>query len=125
MHLPVVFLASSVGVWLFYVQHHYEHTYWEHRENWQYVDANMEGSSYYELPRILQWFTANIGLHHIHHLDSQIPNYRLQECFDENPPLQHVTRLSIRESMACATLRLWDEDAHRMVGIPAKSGKLA
>ena len=79
----------------------------------------MEGSSYYELPRILQWFTANIGLHHIHHLDSQIPNYRLQKCFDENPPLQHVTRLSIRESMACANLRLWDEDAHRMVGIPA------
>ena len=120
VHMPVVALASSVGVWLFYVQHHYESTYWERRENWRYDDAGLEGSSFYELPKMLQWFTANIGLHHIHHLDSQIPNYRLQACYDENPQLQQVKRLTIRESMACASLRLWDEDAQCMVGIPAR-----
>lgn len=117
VHVPVLAVASSAGVWLFYVQHHYETTYWQRHEHWKYADASLQGSSYYKLPKILQWFTANIGLHHIHHLDSQIPNYRLQACFDENPPLQHVNQLTIRESIACAALRLWDEDEQKMVPI--------
>ena len=118
VHIPVVAFAASAGVWLFYVQHHYETSYWQRNENWEYVAAGLEGSSYYQLPRILQWFSANIGLHHIHHLDSHIPNYWLQTCFDENPRLQKVHRLTLRESLACAQLKLWDEDACRMVAIP-------
>jgi omega-6 fatty acid desaturase (delta-12 desaturase) len=118
VHIPVVALASSAGVWLFYVQHHYESTYWRRNDEWEYEAAGLEGSSYYQLPRVLQWMSANIGLHHIHHLDSLIPNYCLQSCYDENPHLQQVHRLTIRESLSCASLKLWDEDACRMVGIP-------
>jgi omega-6 fatty acid desaturase (delta-12 desaturase) len=118
VHVPIIALASSAGVWLFYVQHHYETSYWRRNNEWDYVAAGLEGSSYYELPRVLQWLSANIGLHHIHHLDSRIPNYCLQACFDENPRLQQVHRLTILESLSCASLQLWDEDACRMVGIP-------
>jgi len=121
VHLPVAWLASSVGVWLFYVQHQYETTYWQYQDRWEYVPACLEGSSYYQLPKVLQWLTANIGLHHIHHLDSHIPNYRLQECFDENPDLQTAHRLTIGESLACVKLKLWDEDTARMVGFPSRS----
>jgi len=117
LEVPIVALASSAGVWLFYVQHHYESTYWRRREEWKHADASLLGSSYYRLPRILQWITANIGLHHIHHLDSQIPNYRLQECLDHNPALREMGQLTFWESLDCARLRLWDEDARRMVRI--------
>lgn len=115
VELPIVTLASSAGVWLFYVQHHYEATYWRRRSEWGFVAASLHGSSYYCLPRVLQWITANIGLHHIHHLDSQIPNYRLQECLDRNPALRGLGRLTLWESLGCAVLKLWDEDAGRMV----------
>ena len=116
IHLPVVVLASSAGVWLFYVQHQFAPSYWQHHENWEYFAAGMEGSSYYQLPKPLQWLTANVGLHHVHHLDSQIPNYRLQECLDENPQLGRVHRLTLRESLSCASLKLWDEGQSKMVG---------
>ncbi len=118
IHLPVVALSSSAGVWLFYVQHHFEETYWQRRRDWNYEEAAIEGSSYYELPKILQWFTGSIGLHHIHHLDSHIPNYCLQKCFDENPEFQQVNRLTLRSSLSCATLKLWDEEQNKMVGYP-------
>ncbi|MCE9553233.1 MAG: fatty acid desaturase [Planctomycetes bacterium] len=118
IQLPPTIIASSAGVWLFYVQHHFEAAYWQPNETWDYFDAGLAGSSYYELPKVLQWFTANIALHHIHHLDSQIPNYRLQACFDENPSLQKVKRITLRESFACASLKLWDEAAQKMVGYP-------
>jgi omega-6 fatty acid desaturase (delta-12 desaturase) len=115
VQLPVSLLAGSVGVWLFYVQHQFEDTYWEHDERWAFVEAGLKGSSYYRLPRVLQWATGNIGLHHIHHLSSRIPNYRLQECFDENPDLQRVTTLTLWESIRCVRLALWDEAERRLV----------
>jgi len=116
VQLPITLLASSLGVWLFYIQHQFRETYWEHEAEWDYVAAGIRGSSYYALPRALQWLTGNIGLHHIHHLSSRIPNYRLQECLDENPVLQRVTRLTLRHSLACVFLKLWDEERRTLVG---------
>jgi omega-6 fatty acid desaturase (delta-12 desaturase) len=116
VHLPIIVIASSAGVWLFYVQHNFESTYWEHHDDWEFESAGIDGSSYYELPKSLQWFTANIGFHHIHHLDSRIPNYRLQECFEENAELQQGNRLTLRQSLSCISLKLWDETEGKMVG---------
>ena len=116
VHAPVTLLACSAGVWLFYVQHNFETTYWQHHDQWDFGMAGIAGSSYYHLPKGLQWFTANIGFHHIHHLDSRIPNYRLQECFEENAEFQRVNRLTLWQSLSCVTLKLWDEDAGKMVG---------
>ncbi len=113
--LPVMVIASSIGTWLFYVQHQFERTYWEHTPQWDYTLAAMHGSSYYELPRVLQWFTGNIGFHHIHHLSPRIPNYNLQRCHDENPLLQQVARLSVRASLKTAALTLWDEQQRRLI----------
>ncbi len=118
IQLPVMTIAATVGVWLFYVQHQYEDAFWE-REDWDYVDAAIAGSSYYRLPKILQWFTGNIGLHHIHHLDSKIPNYHLQKCHNENPAFHEVTQFSLRESIPCMFLKLWDEEQGKMVGFDA------
>lgn len=117
IHVPVLAVAASLGAWLFYVQHHFESTYWRRHDSWSYFDAGLAGSSYYELPAPLRWITADIGLHHVHHLDSRIPNYRLQECFDENPALQRVMRLTVWDSFACASLRLWDEEKSEMVNL--------
>jgi omega-6 fatty acid desaturase (delta-12 desaturase) len=117
IHVPLVTIAASAGAWLFYVQHHFESTYWRRNEHWNYFQAGLAGSSHYALPAVLRWFTANIGLHHVHHLDSQIPNYRLQECMDANPELQHVARLTLMGSLSCATLKLWDEENSEMVGL--------
>jgi omega-6 fatty acid desaturase (delta-12 desaturase) len=124
VHTAVVALASSAGVWLFFVQHHFPTTYWRRNEQWDYAAAGLEGSSYYHLPAFLQWLTADIGIHHIHHLDSRIPNYRLRACFDENPILQRVHRLTIRESLDCVRLLLWDEETRQMVAIPRNLGSL-
>ena len=99
-----------------YVQHQYEDTYWRYREAWNYYEAGLEGSSHFVLPKVLQWFTANVGLHHIHHLCSQIPNYRLQRCVDEIPALQDVTRFTIVESLKTLRMTLWDEDGRLLVG---------
>ncbi|HEX2165200.1 MAG TPA: fatty acid desaturase [Thermoanaerobaculia bacterium] len=116
VHLTIVLVAGALGVWLFYVQHQFEDTYWEDQEAWDFYRAGAHGSSFYDLPPILHWLTGNIGYHHIHHLSSRIPNYRLRETFEENPELQRVTRLTLRDSLACARLRLWDEDGRRMIG---------
>jgi acyl-lipid omega-6 desaturase (Delta-12 desaturase) len=117
IHVPSVAIAASAGAWLFYVQHHFESTYWRRNERWNFFDAGLAGSSHYELPAVLRWFTADIGLHHVHHLDSQIPNYRLQECLDANPELQRVARLTLSGSLSCASLKLWDEEKSEMVGL--------
>jgi omega-6 fatty acid desaturase (delta-12 desaturase) len=114
--LSVVLLAGAAGVWLFYVQHQFEHTYWAGEGGWDFFEAGMHGSSYYDLPPVLHWFTGNIGYHHIHHLASNIPNYRLAEAFRENPALQGAHRLTLKTSLACARLRLWDEDKKAMIG---------
>ena len=108
-------IAGTIGVWLFYVQHQFEDAYWERHENWDLFTAAFEGSSHYDLPRVLRWMTANIGLHHIHHLDSRIPNYRLQKCLDSIPELQHAPRLTFWQSLGCMRLKLWDEDRKCMV----------
>ncbi len=118
VHVPVTVLGSSLGVWMFYVQHNFVGTYWQRHDNWQFEMAGREGSSYYQLPRPLQWLTANIGFHHIHHLDSRIPNYRLQECFDGTSEFQQVHRLTLWQSLSCVSLKLWDEGEGRMVGFP-------
>jgi omega-6 fatty acid desaturase (delta-12 desaturase) len=113
--LPVIVLAGSAGTWLFYVQHQYERTYWEHTPAWDYTLAAMRGSSYYKLPRVLQWFTGNIGFHHIHHLSPRIPNYHLQQCHEQNPLLQRVVRLTLASSLDAVWLALWDEERNRLV----------
>jgi omega-6 fatty acid desaturase (delta-12 desaturase) len=107
-------------VWLFYVQHQFAPAYWADHEHWDYTAAAMQGSSFYDLPRVLHWFTGNIGYHHIHHLDVRIPNYRLRECFESSPLLQAAPRLTLRTSLRCAGLKLWDEDLRRLVGFPAR-----
>lgn len=112
---PLTVVASTVGLWLFYVQHQFEDTYWERHDLWTFVSAGMEGSSYYKLPAVLQWFTGNIGLHPIHHLSVKIPNYRLPQCLAENPPLQRLRPLTLLASFRCASLKLWDEDRRKLV----------
>jgi len=115
--LPVAFIASWAAGWLFYVQHQFEDAYWEDSEDWDFHLAGLTGSSHYALPRVLQWFTGNIGLHHIHHLCSRIPNYRLQECLDASPELQQLgPRLTLLGSFKCVRLALWDEDERKLVG---------
>jgi omega-6 fatty acid desaturase (delta-12 desaturase) len=116
VQLPITLLASSLGVWLFYIQHQFRETYWAHEAEWDYVAAGLRGSSYCALPPVLQWLTGNIGIHHIHHLDSRIPNYRLQQCLDENPALQQVTRLTLGYGLKCIFLKLWDEERSTLVG---------
>ncbi|MBK8312733.1 MAG: fatty acid desaturase [Acidobacteria bacterium] len=114
--LPVQLIAGFIGVWMFYVQHQYENTYWQRGGNWDYATAALMGSSYYKLPRILQWFSGNIGFHHIHHLSPKIPNYKLEKCHDETPEFQKSVVLTFRESLRCASLKLWDEEHQKMVG---------
>ena len=113
---PILLIGGATGNWLFYVQHQFEDTYWEPHEGWDYAQAAMRGASYYRLPRVLEWMTGRIGLHHVHHLDPKIPNYRLRRCHDENGVLQTVTVLTIRESIRTASLKLWDPENGRMVG---------
>ena len=115
VHLPLAILSCSIGVWLFYVQHQFEPTYWEHDERWAYESAALEGSSYYALPKVLQWLTGNIGLHHIHHLNARIPNYRLQRVLDTYPELRRVTTITTWQSFKCISLALWDEQNRKLV----------
>ena len=115
VHLPVLVISASVGVWLFYIQHQFEDTYWHEHADWAYFDAALQGSSHLVLPKPLQWITASIGIHHIHHLSARIPNYRLQQCMNENSELQHVTRITIWEGIKTLNLSLWDEDSRRLV----------
>jgi omega-6 fatty acid desaturase (delta-12 desaturase) len=113
--LPTFVLASAAGTWLFYVQHQFERTYWEHTPEWDYTLAAMHGSSYYKLPKVLQWFTGNIGFHHIHHLSPRIPNYNLERCHEENPLMQRVIQLTLWTSFKTTSLALWDEERQRLV----------
>ena len=115
LYLPVLIVTSWIGGWLFYIQHQFEETLWENQKEWSYNEAAVMGSSYYDLPKVLQWFTGNIGLHHIHHLNATIPNYRLQQCLDDHPDLGVINRMTLRDSMECAKLALWDEDQKRMI----------
>ena len=115
VYLPILIVTSWIGGWLFYIQHQFEDTLWERQESWNVQEAALMGSSYYHLPRVLQWFTGNIGLHHIHHLCSQIPNYKLQECMDARPELAEINKLTIRSSLKSIGLKLWDEKQNKMI----------
>ena len=115
VHLPISIIAASIGVWLFYVQHQFEHTSWEADADWSHPEAALHGSSHYALPGVLRWFTANIGVHHVHHLSSRIPYYRLPEVLRDHPELADVGRIGILESFRCVRLTLWDESRKRLV----------
>lgn len=116
-YLPVIVIASWAGNWLFYVQHQFNGTGWERTADWDFHVASLSGSSYFKLPRILQWFSGSIGLHHVHHLSSRVPNYNLQACVDAAPELHCVTKvITLRESVGCWRLTLWDEHRRFLVG---------
>ena len=113
--LPSTLIAATAGVWLFYVQHQFEETIWDQDEDWQLHDAALHGSSHYVLPPVLQWFSANIGIHHVHHLYSRIPFYRLTEVLRDHKELATGNRMTVRESLASARLHLWDEKSKRLL----------
>jgi omega-6 fatty acid desaturase (delta-12 desaturase) len=112
---PVLLLAASIGMWLFYIQHQFEPAYWATGRNWDFQEAALKGSSFYDLPAVLHWLTGYLGYHHIHHICSKIPNYRLRECFRQNPEFQHVNRLTLFRSLKCLRLALWDEERQLLV----------
>lgn len=115
VHIPIVLLAASIGVWLFFVQHQFEETSWERDRDWNLYNAALLGSSHYELPTVLRWFTANIGMHHVHHLCSRIPYYRLPRTLKDYPELAGVSRLTLRQSLRSVRLTLWDEPRRLLV----------
>ncbi len=115
VQLPITLLASSIGVWLFYVQHQFEDTFWDGSETWDAHDAALYGSSHYDLPGVLRWITANIGVHHVHHLSSRIPYYRLPQVLRDFPEFAQIRRITLMQSLVCAKLRLWDEDQRKLV----------
>jgi omega-6 fatty acid desaturase (delta-12 desaturase) len=115
VEMPSALLAGSIGVWLFYVQHQFEDAYWQDSDSWSYDEAALKGSSYLKLPKVLQFFTGNIGLHHVHHLSTRIPNYNLQRAHDDNPVFEQVPTLSIFDGIKSVRLKLWDEERGRLV----------
>jgi omega-6 fatty acid desaturase (delta-12 desaturase) len=116
IQLLVLMIAGSVGVWLFYVQHQFDGAYWARRDRWDFVTAALHGSSFYRLPRVLQWFTGNIGFHHIHHLSPGIPNYNLEKCHKAEPLFQGIACITLLSSLQSASYRLWDERQQTWVG---------
>ena len=116
IQLTITMTGGGVGIWMFYVQHQFEDVYWEREENWDFKAAALQGSSFYKLPRILQWFSGNIGFHHIHHLSSRIPNYNLERCHDADPMFRDVKPLTFFSSLKSLTYRLWDEQRGKLVG---------
>jgi omega-6 fatty acid desaturase (delta-12 desaturase) len=119
IYFPASLFAAGAGVWLFFVQHNYEEAYFQRHRQWNFAEAALAGSSFYDLPAILHYFSANIGYHHIHHLDSTIPNYNLPRCHDENPEFQTPHCITLGESVRCIGLNLWDEEQQRMVPFSA------
>jgi omega-6 fatty acid desaturase (delta-12 desaturase) len=116
IQFPVIMIAGMAGLWLFYIQHQFEGVYWERRADWDFEGAALQGSSFYKLPRVLQWFTGNIGFHHIHHLSPAIPNYNLAKCHKANPILQGARQVTLWTSFKALSLRLWDERRKELVG---------
>lgn len=116
VHIPIVFLFGVIAFWFFYVQHQHEHNYKQPKEKWDFLLASIQGSTYYKLPKVFQWLSGNIGYHHIHHLNSLIPNYHLEKCALENPVLnRHVNTLTFMQSIKCVSHKLWDEEQQRMI----------
>ena len=119
LQFSLIMVASSAGVWLFYVQHQFEGVYWERGDAWDYEKAALQGSSYYKLPRVLQWFSGNIGFHHVHHLSPRIPNYHLEKCHRSAALFQTVKPVTLLSSLKAFKFRLWDERRRKMVGYPS------
>jgi omega-6 fatty acid desaturase (delta-12 desaturase) len=115
VQLPITLLAASIGGWLFYVQHQFEDTFWARDEGWNFHDAGLHGSSHYDLPGILRWFTADIGVHHVHHLCSRIPYYRLRQVLRDHPQFAAVGRLTLFQSLLCVRKVLWDERRRKLI----------
>jgi omega-6 fatty acid desaturase (delta-12 desaturase) len=115
VQLPITLLAGSAGIWLFYVQHQFEDTYWARQPEWSFHAGALQGATHYDLPGLLRWFTANIGIHHVHHLASRIPSYRLREALAGQPELCDVGRLTLRQSLRCFRLALWNEETGKLV----------
>ena len=115
IQIPLVVLSASIGVWLFYVQHQYESTYWDARPDWTHEHAALHGSSFYDLPKPIMWLTGNIGIHHVHHLSSRIPFYKLPTVIKAHPELKEIGRLKFLESLRCVKLALWDENTRRLI----------
>ncbi len=116
IQLPVIWLAGMAGIWLFYIQHQFQSVYWARGHHWDYVASAFQGASYYQLPKALQWFSGNIGFHHIHHLNPRVPNYNLEKAYQSDELLRQSPTLNIRQSLACIKLALIDEKAGKMVG---------
>lgn len=114
-HAPVQFFATTAGVWMFYVQHQFEQTYWDRHEEWDYYDASLYGSSYLVLPAPLRWLSANIGFHHVHHMSMRIPNYKLKRAHEENEEFHVVREVRVRDTLKIINLALWDEDRRRLI----------
>jgi omega-6 fatty acid desaturase (delta-12 desaturase) len=108
IQLPILYVSGVLGIWLFYVQHQFEDSYFEDESKWDFVKAAVDGSSYYKLPKFLQWVSGNIGFHHVHHLSPRVPNYNLEQAHDETPPLQHVTTITLKSSLESIRFRLYD-----------------
>lgn len=119
--LPTTLLAATMGVWLFFVQHQFEETQWDQSSNWDRHEAALYGSSHYDLPPIIQWFTGNIGVHHVHHLNSKIPFFRLKTVLDDHPALFDINRVTFGESLSLATLSLWDSNNRKLVSFSQAS----
>ena len=119
VQIPVILLAATMGIWLFYVQHQFEDAHWEPDDKWSFHEAALHGSSHLELPPVLRWFSADIGVHHVHHLASRIPFYRLQEVLKDRPDLVPLNRMTIADTFGTWRLALWDEDQRRMVTFAA------
>lgn len=115
IYTPMYLIGFSFGVYLFYVQHQFENTYWRRKQNWDYFQAAMQGASYFKLPKLIQWFSGNIGFHHIHHLSPKIPNYLLEKAHNENPILQGSNTITIFDSLKSITLKLWDEKQGKLI----------
>jgi len=119
VQIPIFMVSGSLGIWLFYVQHTFEDSYYEENEEWEYVLAAVEGSSYYKLPKLLQWLSGNIGYHHVHHLSPRVPNYKLEEVHNRTEPLQNVPTITLATSLQSLKFKLWDAHNKRFVGFNA------
>jgi len=115
IQLPILFIAGAAGIWLFYVQHQFEDSYFENEEEWDYVKAAVDGSSYYKLPKIIEWLTGSIGYHHVHHLSPRVPNYNLEKAHESTPPLQKATTITLKTSLQSIRFRLYDEASKTFV----------
>lgn len=114
VQVPIFMISGSLGIWMFYIQHTFEDSYFEEDEHWEYVKAAVEGSSFYKLPKVMQWLTGNIGFHHVHHLSPRVPNYKLEKAHNNTEPLQNVPTITLATSLKSLKFRLWDEEGKNL-----------